>query len=115
MHNEIEFSFVNLLIMSIGLLMTYWMSRAPKSVLKLMNNRYPALKLDKDRPWLTSLTRNFGRFTFFMLVNGILLTITPSSLANMTGVSLLSLSLAIGISVLALRTANKKNDQSATP
>lgn len=82
--------------------MTYWMSRAPKSVLMLMSNRYRGLGLDTDRPWLTSLVRNFGRFTFFMLVNGMLLMITAKVWQSPWSSLVTSLS-ALGISVFALR------------
>lgn len=113
MHNEIELNFPNVLILMLGLGMTLWMSRAPRSILLLMNNRYSALNLDKDRPWLTTAVRYFGRFTFFMLVNGMLLMILPSSLVGKPGMSLLTLILAIGISVLVLRKPKKEDAYSA--
>jgi hypothetical protein len=106
-HNEVSFSFANLLIVSVGLGASYWMGRAPRSVLQLMNNRYPALELDKDRPWLTSAVRNFGRFSFFSLALGLLALITPASLANSPAFSALSLLLALSVSVFALR--NRKS------
>lgn len=106
MHNEIELNFTNVLILLIGLGMTYWMSRAPRSVLMLMNNRFP-LDLDK-RAWLVTATKYFGRFNFFMLVNGMFLILTPTSLANNPFSSLVTLILAIGISWFALRKPKKE-------
>ncbi len=108
MHNEIELSFGNVLILMIGLAMTWWMSRAPKSFLKLMSTRFPVL--DKDRPWLNSIVRWWGRSTFYTLVFGLLLMITPNSLANTTGFSLVTMIVAAGISVFALRKPKKEED-----
>jgi len=110
-HDEIEFSVANFIVLLLGLGMTYWMSRAPRSVLMLMNNRFP-LDLDK-RPSLVTGTRYFGRFTFFTLVNGMLLMIMPSSLAANPFMSLVTLILAIGISVFALRKPKKEDVYSA--
>jgi hypothetical protein len=112
-HNEIELSFPNVLILLVGLAMTYWMSRAPKSILKLMNNRYPGLELDNNRPWLTSVVRNFGRFTFFTMVNCALLMIAPASVVSRPGTSLVTLLLAVGISVFALR--KPKGEENPSP
>ena len=103
MHNQVGFSLTNFLAILLGLAVSWWMGRAPRSVLQLMNNRYPALELDRERPWLTSVVRNFGRFTFFSLTFSLLLLITPASLADTPAFSLLSLLVAISVSVLALR------------
>jgi protein-S-isoprenylcysteine O-methyltransferase Ste14 len=102
-HNDVSFSFTNLLVGLVGLAVSYWMSRAPRSMLQLMNNRYPALELAKNQPWLTSVVRNFGRFSFFSLTLGLLLLVTPPSLANTPAFSLVSLLVATLLSVLALR------------
>ena len=102
MHNEIEFSFTNLLIFALGLGVSYWMSRAPRSVLKLMNNRYPSLELDQDRPWRTSIVRNFGRFTFFMLINSTFLMCAPASALQYPGSSLAMFVQAFAITWFAL-------------
>jgi hypothetical protein len=110
-HNEIEFTATNFIIVLLGLVVTYWMSRAPRSVLMLMNNRFP-LDLDK-RPWLVTATRYFGRFNFFMLISGMFLIIMPTSLANNPFSSLVTLPLAIGISVFALRKSKKEDVYSA--
>ena len=64
MRNGIELTFGNVLILPIGLGVTYWMACAPKSVLKLMSNRYPGIGLDTPPSWLVTLVRNFGRFVF---------------------------------------------------
>jgi hypothetical protein len=108
-HNEIELTVPNVLILLIGLGMTYWMARAPKSLLKLMSNRYRGIGLDTPRSWLVSLVRNFGRFVFFTLVNGLLLMLTPSGLSHAPWISLVTLVLAIGISVFALRKSGKQD------
>ena len=54
------------------------MGKAPKSVLKMMSNRYQGLGLDKDRPVLTACVRYFGRWVFFTLVYGMLLMFVPT-------------------------------------
>ena len=112
MHNEIELSFGNVLILLICLAMTYWMSRAPKSILKLMSNRYRGIGLDGDRPLLTAIVRNFGRFTFFMLVNGLLIMVADKVWPSPWS-SLVTFALALGISVFALRR-RKQPDLYAT-
>jgi hypothetical protein len=107
-HNEIELSFGNVLIVMLGLAMTWWMSRAPRSFLKLLSVRIPGL--DKDRPWVNWMVRWWGRSSFFFLISGMLMMITPSSLANTPGVSsLVTLLLAVGISVFALRKPKKED------
>lgn len=109
MHNEIELSFGNVLIMLLGLAVGFWMARAPKSVLMLMSNRYRSIGLDGDRPFLAAVVRNFGRFMFFSLLSCMLLVFAPDSLAKWPFYSLVALILAIGISVLVLRKPNKKD------
>ncbi len=112
MHNEIELSFGNVLIVMLGLAMTWWMSRAPRSFLKLLSVRIPGL--DKDRPWVNWMVRWWGRSSFFFLISGMLMMITPGSLANTPGVSsLVTLLLAVGISVFALRKPKKEDVYSA--
>ena len=108
MHNEIELSFGNVLILLIGLAITWWMSRAPKSFLKLMSTRLPGL--DKERPWLTWMVRWWGRFTFFLLVFGLLIMFTPNSYAHTPGVGAATLLLAIVITVFALKKPRKEEN-----
>ncbi len=108
MHNEIELNIGNVLILMLGLAITWWMSRAPKSLLKLMSARFPGL--DKDRPWLTWIVRWWGRFTFFTLTFGMLVMFTPDNLAHTAGFSLVSMLLAAGISVFALRRPPRKEE-----
>ena len=109
MHNELEFTFVNFVILLIGLGMTYWMARAPKSLLKLMSSRYRGVGLDNPRPWLVFLVRNFGRWVFFTLLYGILLMLTPASLSTQPWAGLVTLVLALGVSFLALRKSAKQD------
>jgi hypothetical protein len=108
-HNGIELTLGNVLILLIGLGVTYGMARAPKSLLKLMSHRYQGIGLDTPPSWLVTLVRNFGRFVFFTLVNGLLLMLTPSDLSSAPWISLVTLVLAIGISVFALRKSGKRD------
>jgi hypothetical protein len=107
-HSEIELSFGNVLILMLGLAMTWWMSRAPKSFLKLMSTRLPGL--DKDRPWLNWMVRWWGRTTFFTLVFGLILMFTPESVEKTPGYSLISMPLALAISFFALRKPKKEDN-----
>jgi hypothetical protein len=107
-HNGIELSFENVLIVMIGLVMTWWMSRAPRSFLKLLSTRIPGL--DRDRPWVNSIVRWWGRSTFFTLVCGMLMMFTPNSLANTAGFSLVTMLLAAGISVFVLKKKSQKEE-----
>lgn len=109
MHNGIELSFGNVLIMMLGLGVGFWMARAPKSVLMLTSNRYRGIGLDGDRPVVAAIVRNFGRFMFFSLLSSMLLVFAPESLAKWPYYSLVALISAIGISVLVLRKSNKKD------
>ena len=106
MHNGIELSVGNVLILLLGVAVAWWMARAPKSLLHLMSTRLPGL--DTDHPWLTWLVRWWGRFTFFSLTFGLLILMTPASYSNMPGVSIATLVAAIGISVVALRKPRKE-------
>lgn len=115
MHNELELTFPNALILLVGLATTYWIARAPKSVLKLMSNRYRGIGLDGDRPGLAAIVRNFGRFSFFMLVEGMLTMIAPHSVSEWRWFSLLTLVLALGISVFALRNSSKSVTAPSSP
>lgn len=109
MHNDIELSFSNVLIMMLGLGVGFWMARAPKSVLMLMSNRYRGVGLDGDRPVLAAIVRNFGRFMFFSVLSSMLLVFAPESVEKWPFYPLVALILAIGISVIALRKPNKKD------
>ena len=109
MHNEIELTLPNVLILLVCLALTYWMGKAPKSVLKMMSNRYQGLGLDKDRPVLTACVRYFGRWVFFTLVYGMLLMFVPGSISQWPAFSVVGLFLAFGISFLLLRKSAKKD------
>jgi hypothetical protein len=101
--NELHLTFFEFLIMIWGLVVGYWMSRAPKSLLQLLG-----LGTETGHKWLVSLVRWFGIFTFFSLVSCILSYLTPSSVEQaFPGFSLVLLGVAITISVFALKKPKK--------
>ena len=110
MHNEIELSFGNVLIILLALAMTWWAARAPKSFVKLLSARFPGL--DKDRPWVNSVVKWWGRITFFMCLSAFLLVISPASLQT-PGFSLVAEAVALGIAIVALRKPRKEENPSA--
>jgi hypothetical protein len=82
-----------------GVVVGYWMSRAPKSLLQLLG-----LGTETGHRWLVRLVRWFGVMTFFMLVECMLSYLTPSSIEQaIPGFSLLVPGVAITISVYALK------------
>jgi hypothetical protein len=101
--NQLHLTFFEFLIMTWGVVVGYWMSRAPKSLLQLLG-----LGTETGHKWLVSLVRRFGIFIFFMLVNCMLLYLTPSSVEQaIPGYSLLVFGVAITISVFALKKPKK--------
>ena len=96
-----ELSLTNALILLLGLGVTFWMSRAPKSFLKLLSTRLPGL--DKDRPTLAVIVRWWGRFSFFSLLYGILLIAAPAVWDKAPGLSLIPFGSALAVSFFVLR------------
>jgi uncharacterized membrane-anchored protein len=89
--------------MTWGLVVGYWMSRAPKSLLQLLG-----LGTETGHKWLVSLVRWFGILMFFALVSCMLSYLTPSSVEQaVPGFSLLVFGAAIAISVFALKKPKK--------
>jgi len=77
MDNQLHLTFGECLIMLWGLIVFYWMSRAPKSLLQLLG-----LGTETDHTWLVSLVRRSGQFFFFCLLNAMLLGLIPSSMTR---------------------------------
>ena len=103
MDNQLHLTFFEFLIMIWGLVVGYWMSRAPKSFLQLLG-----LGTETGHTWLLRLVRWFGILTFFSLVSSMLSYLTPSSVEQaVPGYSLLVLGVAITISIFALKKPKK--------
>jgi hypothetical protein len=105
-HNEIELSFGNVLILLIGLAMTYGMSRAPKSVLKLMSNRYPGAGPGHGPPLANSSGADL-RSVHICYAGQRHAANVGTSFWQSPWSSLVTLVLAVGISVFALRKPRK--------
>ena len=103
MDNELHLTFFEFLIMTWGVVVGFWMSRAPKSLLQLLG-----LGTETGHKWLVSLVRWFGILTFFALVSCMLDYLTPSSVEHaFPGYSLVVFGAAITISVFALKRPKK--------
>ncbi|PYX08250.1 MAG: hypothetical protein DMG88_11300 [Acidobacteria bacterium] len=103
MENQLHLTFGECLIVICSLIVFYWMSRAPKSLLQLLG-----FGTETDRTWLVSLARRSGKFFFFCLLNVMLLSLIPSSMTRtLPGSSLIAIAAAIAISVLVLRKPRK--------
>jgi hypothetical protein len=99
MDNQLHLTFGECLIMLWGLIVFYWMSRAPKSLLQLLG-----LGTETDHTWLVSLVRRSGKFFFFCLLNAMLLGLIPSSMTRaFPGSCLIALAAATAIFVFVLR------------
>jgi hypothetical protein len=103
MQNQLHFTFGEYLIILWGFVATYWMSRAPKSLLQLLG-----FGTETDRAWLVSLVRRWGKFSFFCLMNAVLFSLIPSSMTQaFRGSSLVVIAAATVTSVFVLRKPRK--------
>jgi hypothetical protein len=103
MQSQLHLTFGEYLIILWDLVVTLWMSRAPKSVLQLLG-----FGTETDRAWLVSLVRRWGRFSFFCLMNAVLLSLTPANVSReFPGASVIAFAAATAISVFVLRKPRK--------
>lgn len=98
MDNKFHVGFAQWLVLGWGLVVGYWMSRAPKSVLALFG-----LGTEIGHAWLVKSVRGLGRFMFFCLLFSMLSVGSPAQFDKIPGYSLITLAIAIGASVFLLR------------
>ena len=102
MDRSLHLGFTDWLILLWGLVVMYWMSRAPKSILTLFG-----LGTEVGHSWLVKSVKGFGSFAFFSLMLSMLLVGAPPQLARMPGYGFVTLVIAAAASVFLLRKPKK--------